>query len=340
MQDTDLAVVLERTDLSEASRHELVTAFGPSFVAARSAVVESAAIVVTDATQVSEMKAARAARLKLRTIRVGAENTRKELKAESLKRGREIDNVAKMIATLCEPEEARLEDAEKFAERAEAARRKALAESRAILIAPYGVDVQFVDLGGMPESTWATFLEQARTAHDAKIAAEAKAKAEAEAAAKAAAEEQARIRAENERLRLEAVEREKAAKAERERMEAEQRAEREKARKEREAAEEAAAAQRRELEAKARAEREAREKVEAEQRAERERAEREAKAKALAAKKAAAAPDREKLMALADALDAMDIPKMATDDGKRAMADVVVSIRNASHNARTWAASM
>ena len=191
-------------------------AFGPSFVSARDLVAASASIIVTDATQVTEIQQARDARISLRKVRVASENIRKELKGESLKRGREIDNVAKMIAGVCEPEEARLQAAEDFAVRAEAARKAALVQSRTVLLAPYGVDTAFIDLGGMPDTSFQSLLSQSRTAHEARLAEASRLEAERVAAAKAKADEDVRIRAENERLRIESAERDRVAAAERE----------------------------------------------------------------------------------------------------------------------------
>lgn len=144
-------------------------------------------------------------------------------------------------------------------------------------------------------------------AEAARIAAVAKAKADAEA--KAAADKAAKEAAEaaevacKERLRLQAlaeVERQKAAaeKAELER----------KAKAEREAAEEAA-----------RIERIAREKVEAELRQKAAAEAARIAADKAAAKKAAAAPDKEKLLALAKHIRAIEHPALSTEEGKLVM---------------------
>jgi hypothetical protein len=159
-----------------------------------------------------------------------------------------------------------------------------------------------------------------------RIAAEERAKAEAERRAieeKARKEREAaeaKLRAEREaaeaKLRAERAAAEAAAKAEREKAEKAQREAAEKARKEREAAE-----------AKARVEREARERAEAEARRLKEQVEAEAKRKRdeeerqkreaeLAAKRAAAAPDREKVRELARQVRALAVPTLTTDAGK------------------------
>lgn len=318
----DLSAALDRTDLAPASRTELIDAFGPSFIEARDLVEKSAGITVTDATQVSEIKAARVARLAIRQVRIGAEKTRKDLKAESLKRGREIDNVAGMIDTLCSKEESRLQECEDFAARAEEKRRAEAKASRLILLAPYGVDTTFTDLGAMDEATFQRLLESSRLAHEARVAAEAKAEADRIEAARIKAEEDARIRAENERMRLEAIEAAKVAAAEKAKADAVLAAER-KAAADREAAlAEEARQERLRLQAVADAERQKREAAEAAQRAEAARLAAEAKAKADAVRKAAAAPDADKLKAFAAVVAALVVPECSTEPGRVAVQEI------------------
>lgn len=285
-----LLATINDSGLTEQTSARLVQEFMPAFVAASNIIAESKSIVVTDATQVSEMKAARAARLKLREIRVESEKSRKAPKEDSLRMGKAIDNVAKVIAMLTEPEETRLEEAEQFAARAEQARKLQLRSTREALLKPFGIDTTHYDLGAMPEATFASLLDSTRLAHEARVAAAAKAEADRIAAEKARREEDERIRAENERLRKE-----------REDQAA------------RHAKEKAADA------AKLRAEREAREKAEHEL-AEKAKADAAKKAaEARAARKAAAAPDADKLRALAATVGCIPLPKMTSQEGHDAM---------------------
>lgn len=321
--ETTLATVLGEKGIVAETQERLIAAFLPLHSQAESIIAQSRQIVVTDATQVSEMKAARKSRLALREIRVEVEAQRKKEKESALRFGQGVDMLAKHIVAAIEPEEKRLEDAEKFAERAEAERRTKLKAAREDLLRPFGTDTTFYNLAEMPEATFAELLTTTRTAHEAKIAAAAKAEADRIAAEKAKAEEDARIRAENERLRKEAEAKEREAAAERARVEAERRAEREKAEAEARTAAEKARKEREAIEAKARAEREAAEKVAREERrkreeveakieAEKQAAEAKAQAEALAAKKAAAAPDATKIRLYADALRAVPLPDVKT----------------------------
>lgn len=325
--DNAIVRVVNEAGIGADLSQSLIRTFGEPFAQASALIAESRGIVVTDATQVSEMKAARAARLKLRAIRTEAENTRKLLKCDFLAAGKAIDNVAKTIALLIEPEEQRLEEAEKFAERAEAARKARIRAEREEMLRPFGIDTTHYDLGSMPDGTFAGLLENTRLAHEAKIA---KAKADEEArlaAERAKQEEDRRIREENARLQREKEAAEAAARAEREKAEAAERIAAQKAAAERAEIERKARAEqarieaerqkeRQAAEAKLAEERTAREKLEREAR-EREEAERKRKADAeRAARKAAAAPDAEKLRTLAKALMSFPLPEMTSDKAK------------------------
>jgi DNA repair exonuclease SbcCD ATPase subunit len=303
-----LTKIVTEGGLSGNAATWLVQQFTP-FVIDASPLIESAMrITVTDATQVAEIKEARRLRLALRAIRVEAEKHRKEIKADALKTSQCIDAAGRWVASKIEPIEERLHEMETFAERAEAERKSKVKASREILLAPFGVDTAFIDLANMPEDSFNTLLSQARSAHEAKLAAQAKAEADKIAAEKARAAEQERIRIENERLRAEAQAREAEAKKEREALAAAAAAERAKAEKERA-----------EAESKLRAEQQAREALEA-----REREARAAEARLLAEKEAARqaaeqAPDQEKLVALATAIRSLPLPNMATKAGQSAI---------------------
>jgi colicin import membrane protein len=319
--------VIEESGLVPTSADALRLAFEPIFDKARALVAESAEIVVTDATQVSAMKAAKAHRLVLMKHRVACDKLRKDLKEDSLNYGRAVQSAYNVIASIIEPEEARLEEAEKFAERAEAARQEGLRKSRTEALAPYAIDASIYPLGTMTDAAFGQLLEGTRLAHEARIEAAKKAEEDRIAREKADAEERARVKAENEKLRAEAEAREAEARAERLRLQAladverqkaaaAMEAEKEKARKEREASEAAAKAEREKAAAEIRKANEARAAAEAKVKAE---AEAKAKAEAEAAKavkKAAAAPDAEKLRVLADAFRQVHMPRVSSPEAE------------------------
>lgn len=340
----ELLAVATQNGLQPETTQNLQASFAPLFTQARSVLEKSRGIAVTDVSQTLEIKLARTFRLELRAIRVASDKTRKELKEESLKKGKAIDGFHNILLHLVETEEARLDEQEKFAERKEADRKAGLKAEREALLKPYAIDCALFSLGDMSAETFDQLLSGTKLAHEARLEAARKAEAERIAAEAVIAAEQARIKAENERLRKEAEEKEAALKAERERVAQEQAAAAEKARKEREAIEAAAVEERRkaevarkeaeakaakeraEIETKAKVEKEAAEAIARKEREAREALEKEKRAAeaadqaraaeaAAAARKAAAAPDREKLLAFADAIDDVRLPGLTTPEG-------------------------
>ena len=241
------------------------------------------------------------ARMDIRDHRVAIEKTRKQLKADALEYGRQIDKEARRLTLLIEPIEAHLQR-EEWAINDEKKRIK----------------------------------EEARQ----RLEAEAQAKADAEAAeAKRVADtEAARLKAdqdaENERLR---VEREKldaerkALEAEKARMAAQQKAVQDKLDAQRLAVEKQNA--KAEAAEKARVETEVRLAREAVEKAAREKAEAEA-AEAARLRAEALRPDRTKLLGVADVIDAITLPKVSTD-AKQARTKVSRVLTVSSQSIRT-----
>ncbi len=292
------------------------------------------AIKVTSLADKEAMKQAREMRLVLKNIRVEAEKKRKALKEDALVMGRAIDGVNNLLLAAIQPLERHLEEQERFAERlAEQERQRRLSE-RTEALQPYLEANQVIPaLDAMTDDQFAKYLEDAKLLHAAKLEAAKKAEAERIAREQAEAAERERLRIENERLRAEAAEREAKAKAEREAAEKAQREAAEKARKEREAIEAKAKAEREaaelelnrikaEQEAAAKKEREAREKLERELAAKKAAEEAKAKAEAEAIKKAAQAPDKEKLLLIAESVRSIKMPSVSTDEAKRILADI------------------
>jgi hypothetical protein len=210
-----LDALVQEAGLPPVQVKSLLSAYAPSFAAAEAAIAKASAIEVTDATQVKAMKAAHAARMELREIRVDADKLRKRLKEESHRTTKAIDGAFNVLKFLIEPVEERLEQAEKFAEREEARRIQALAAARGEEVRPYGVNAEQCGLGEMSEAAYASFLANAKLAHEARVEAARQAEEAKAAAARAAAEEKARLEAENARLRAEAETQQRAAAEER-----------------------------------------------------------------------------------------------------------------------------
>jgi hypothetical protein len=192
---------------------------------------------------VTHQKLASTVRKGLKAVRCDIERVRKNLKEESLKKGKAIDGFANVLKYLCEPIEDKLLEIEKHAERVEAARIAAMVSERTASLVAEGADPAAYNLTQMNDETFALILsgavktrkdreEAARLAEQQRIEREqadriAREKAEAEAAAARKAEAD-RIAAEKRRTA--------------ELAEAENKAREEFARAEREAAEKAARA--------------------------------------------------------------------------------------------------
>lgn len=352
-EQAQLVAVVQQNALPAEAAQSLQSSFAPFFSEARSVIEQSRGIVVTDASQRLQIKMARECRLALRSIRVKADAARKALKDESLRRGKAIDGFFNIFLHLAQTEESRLEEQENIAARQEADRKAALKIEREAICLPLGINPLLYQLADMSAETFSDLINGQRLANEAKEAARAKAEAERIAKEKADAEERERVRLENERLKKEAAEKEASLKAEREAaakaakeaadkaaaekavIEAAAKAEREaadkasreaaaKAKAEREAIEakaaeekriaaESARKEREAAEAVAKKERDARAKVEAELKAQRDAAAKIEADRVAAAKKAAAAPVREKVLAFAAALRALNAPDIQHD---------------------------
>ena len=341
--DEKLVKYAGQTGLEKPATETLVLAFAPVFAKARTALAGAAGVAasVKDATCVTEIRKSRACRLAIRAVRLEGEAVHKKQKESALRFGKAVDGFKNILLADLEPVEKALADAEDTAERAESARKAALKATREAELLPLLESPPLADLGALSEEHYAKTLADARFLRQAKIDAAAKVEADRLAKAKADAEERARIEAENARLKVEAEAREAAAKAERAeaarvaaeikaKADADAKAAAAKAAQERAEAEAKAKAEREAIEAKARVAAEAAareaaklkaelaEKAEAEARA-KAKAEAEAKATALATRKAAAAPDKAKLLTLADTIAEMELPTF----GDEALADAV-----------------
>jgi len=355
VEDLKLVAYASQTGLEQSTTTPLVSAFSPIFAEARKVLAEATGVAesVKDATCVSEIKKARACRLAIRKVRLSGEAVRKAQKANALAYGKAVDGFYNILDADLAPVEKALQDAEDTAERAEIARKDAIEAGRKTAMAPYVSDVALYAVRDMTNAAFSALLIGVKTAKEQADAATAKAEAERIDREKAEATERERIRQENERLRQEAIAREAASKTEREAAEkklAEERAEsarkqREieakaelerkeaaaKAAKERAEAEAKAKAEREKIEASARAEKEAREQAELEAKKLRELAAKQAeereeiKRKAAAeAKKAAQAPDKQKIMAFAQTVRELKFPVLKTNGSLEAEVSVQI----------------
>lgn len=315
--ENQLVKIVNESGLEKSKAEVLLTNFQNYFEIAAEWEKKVDSLNVTEVTQVAEMKMAREARLFLAKKRIDVENTRKQLKEQSLREGQTIDSIARVLKNLIEPIEKKAENIEKFAEIQEENMKLARLQVRMERLAQYTefYSQEFYDFKNMPDTDFENIFTGIKKQYDDHKEAERKAEEERVAAEKAREAEEKRIREENEKLKKDAeakqkeIERQqKEAEAERKKQaeilakqkaeaEAKQKAIEEAARKEREKAE----AERKKLETELQAKREA------ELKAKRE-AEEKAEAEKKAREKAAKAPDKEKLTLWVNNLSMGPIP--------------------------------
>lgn len=267
------------------------------------------------------------ARMIVKNSRVGVEKTRKKLKEDSLAWGKMVDGEARRLTALLEPIESHLEAEEEAYEKererikreaAEAKQRKL--QARVDAMQRYRAVCDLKTLSEMEDGEFDIALQKAmqedarRREIEAEQAAERKRIEEEQAAARKA--EADRLAAEAEERRL-AAEARLAAEREAQRLESEriaaERAELERQRKEQAERERAAQAERDRIAAEER--RAAEDKARAEQDAEEDAIEN--------ARREAIRPDREKLLAVVDAIRAITVPEVSADPQSRRTAELV-----------------
>ena len=259
-------------------------------------------------------------RRKLVKVRTGIADIHKTQKAFFLSAGRFVDAWKNKETLPIEQMEESLSAIEKHFEKIEAEKVAKLEADRKKELANYS-DVTPFGLGAMDESVYQTYLIGVKLGYEAKIKAEQEAEAERlrlieidKEAARLKAIEDERIRLENEKLKADAIAKEKEIEAERNRQ-AEIRAKIE--------------AERKQLEDELKA------KQEAERRAKEEAEKREAE-RIEAEKKAAKAPDKERLTAW---VDSMLIAGMGAENMSKESVDVANSILDKFSAFKSWAKS-
>lgn len=245
-------------------------------------------IVVTDESQKELMQEARTMRLAFVKERNRIDKVRKEIKEPYLRKTQVIDGTGRILKTMFEQAEAHLEKQEMFAIRKAEEQKRELKTKRVDALLQY-VESNKIDpyLAGLTELSDVAFqgmLDSAKAAYEAK---------------------QVAIKEENERNIRERAELE----AENKRL-AEEKAESDRLAAVAKAAQDAAEQKQREAEAET-----ARHKAEAEKKEQERIAAEEAETVRIADEraKAAAAPDKEKLLAYAAAVEAIEIPHVQPD---------------------------
>jgi hypothetical protein len=327
----ELLQVVETSGLEQQTSNYIKEKFLPFFEQTEQWKKKANELIVTDVSQVHEMKMARTARLALKEIRVNADKTRKELKEDSLRYGKAVQGVYNVIEYLITPIEKHLQEQEDFIVIQEAKRKAELKSVREMELQPFAEFVPIgLNFGDMSEDDYQKTLNGAKLQLQQKIEAEQKAEAERLAKEKQEAEERERVRIENEKLKAEAEEKERLFQQERAKADAERKALEEKARKDKA---EADAKLQAEKEAKEKLEKELRAKAEAERKEKIELAAKEAaelKAKQEADRKAKSAPDKAKLIDIAVKIDNFELPDVKSEEAKSILIDVKTLLKKVS----------
>lgn len=166
---SELITFMEKNSLNETTQALFINAFGSFLEQAKEWSERAKTLLITDVSQVDEIKSARVGRLALLKVRTSIEAKRKFLKEESLKTGKDIDLVAKFLTSLVLPTEAYLEEQEKFIERENAKIVEKLKAERVELLAPYEADITFIPLDTMAEDLFQKFLADSKMLFQAKI---------------------------------------------------------------------------------------------------------------------------------------------------------------------------
>jgi hypothetical protein len=315
--------------LQEAQVKTIEEAFMPKIIE-RDGLMKVYETLITEELTPELCIEAKALRLKLVRVRTGIAEIHKTQKAFYLAAGRYVDAWKNKETAPVEQMEEKLEGIEKYWENIEKERKAKLRAERVTELQKYEVDGSLIMLGEMADDVWDNYLAGVKLQYENRKIAERKAEEDRLAAIEAEKKRQEEIRLENERLKAEREEMERKQETERKKQVAALAAA-EKKRKEAEAAmlEQAKKDRERieaERQAKEKAETELREKRETEARAQKEAEERaiaEEKARIAEAKKQAAAPDKDKLLKLAEEIKSLSLPELKTPEAK----EIITSVR-------------
>lgn len=114
MSNDKLQVIVRESGLEPTKAQAILNVFQDTFRLAADWERKAKEIVVTDGSQVAAIALAREGRLLLREKRIGVENTRKELKEQSLREGKLIDGIANALKGVIVPVEEYLKRQENF----------------------------------------------------------------------------------------------------------------------------------------------------------------------------------------------------------------------------------
>lgn len=206
----EMIQVVETAQLEASKAKTILDQFTGFFEKAQEWEKKAHSIVVTDESQVVLMQQAKAAAKELQQIRISTENTRKALKETALREGQVIDGIANVIKGVIIPLESHLLAQAKYVENKQKEREAELLETRRAFLAnllPEGADMTAYNLGGMSVGAFDALIAELSAAKRQRDDEVARVEKERIAALKAQEAEQARIVEENKKLKAEADER-------------------------------------------------------------------------------------------------------------------------------------
>lgn len=157
-QENQLVVVIKESGLDTSKSDTLMKSFVGFYSQAKEVIENCKSIEVTDESQKDLIQTARDNRLKLKNIRVECENTRKQLKEQSLREGKAIDGISNVIKALIIPVEEHLEKQEKFVEIKEQLRLEKQLNERIEKLSQYVNDVSLYNLKDMADEVFENLL--------------------------------------------------------------------------------------------------------------------------------------------------------------------------------------
>jgi CRISPR/Cas system CSM-associated protein Csm2 small subunit len=156
--ENKLVEVINRSGLDTSQADNLMKSFAGFYSQAREVVENCKDIEVTDESQKDLMLSAKENRGKLRDIRIEADKTRIKLKEQSLREGRAIQGVYNVLEALIKPVEEHLEKQEKFAEVREQLRIEKRLNERVEKLSQYVTDVSLYSLKDMADEVFENLL--------------------------------------------------------------------------------------------------------------------------------------------------------------------------------------
>ena len=183
--------------------------FAPMLAKMTELEVEFNGVLALDKSLPTTAKKARELRLKYKDVRVGTEKIHKVQKAYYLNGGRFVDSWKNIQAIASQNNEEVLESIEKHAENLEKERLERLQLLRVALLADYVENASDLMLSSMPDDVFEAYLTTKKQQFEDRKAAELKAEQDRIAREKAEAEEREAQRLENEKLKADAIEKQK-----------------------------------------------------------------------------------------------------------------------------------